>query len=215
VNILRFPSLPFDRIHEVLGHWSRLRRFFVSKPGRPKHIFQRHDPATLLQIWLDMRQAYVRSCAAEGKSEERAARWLDAMYDERRPHREQQLEIWNRWRMKSEDPHYRVRADGRVRLHSERCAMSAEDSGTLLTRALNEEWRQMEEVERGLHRWRRWCLARAKRQLRQEAADAKRRRLEEERGERARRAAREARWRAMNRRDITVGEIMRGRAQEP
>ena len=39
----------------------------------------------------------------KGRDEDDLARWLDAKYAERLPHRERQLEVWNSWQMRLED----------------------------------------------------------------------------------------------------------------
>ena len=80
---------------------------------------------------------------------------------------------------------------------------------------MNQEWHLLERIRVCLQKWRRLDAAGAKRRRQEEAASAKRRRREEllERAEqRLQRCQREARWRAMRRADITVGELLRGPA---
>ena len=239
---LRTACLPFKRIHEVMSLWEQTQKrlsmcwlgkshFMMAHDG---HLFRTFDPDTLREMWLAIRQG----CSGlKGREEADVGDSLDTRYAEQAPFRERQLKHWNMFRMNLEDPMIfekkaraarqrerramaaedkgTARKDRAAARQSERRAMAAEDSGTELTRSLNEEWFLLEQVKLCLQTW--WLLdaASAKRRRREEAASAKRRRQDvqlERAAQRFQRSQREVRWRAMNRPDITVEEMMRGPA---
>ena len=210
----------------------RMSMCWIGKSQPVGHLFRTHDPDTLREMWLAIRQGYIRSRRLKGREEENVGDWLDTQYAEQAPFRERRLEHWNTFHMNLEDPMNflkkarKRRAAARQR---ERSAMAAEDKGAELTRSLNEEWFLLEQIKVCLQTWRLLDAASAKRRRREEAASAKQQRQEEaasakrrrqevmlERAaQRFQRSQREARWRAMNRPDITVEEMMRGPAGAP
>ena len=196
-------------------------------------LFRTYDPDTLREMWLAIRQGYIRFCGLKGlkgREEADAGDWLDTHHAEQAPFRERQLEHWNTFHMSMslEDPMNFEKARKRraAARQRERRAMAAEDKDAELTRSWNEEWLLLERIKLCLQTWRLLDAASAKQQRREEAARTKRRRQEEaasakrrrrevllERAaQRSERSQREARWRAMNRPDITVEEMMRGPA---
>ena len=238
---LQTTFLPFNMIQEVMGLWEqtqkKLSTCWIGKSLTPPvgHLFRTYDPDTLMEIWLAIRQGCIRFCGLKrlkGREEAYVGDWLDTQYAEQAPFRERQLEHWNTFHMNLEDPMNfekearRRRAPARQR---ERRAMAAEDKDTELTRSLNQECFLLERIKLCLQTWQRLDAASAKRRRREEAASAKRRRQEEaasakrrrrevllERAaQRFQRSQREERWRAMNRPDITVAEMMRGPAGAP
>ena len=156
-------------------------------------------------------------------SEDRRCRLLDAQYAARRAREERQLEAWNTLRMAKEDPRVGLRAERRLQRRECR-AMASEDRRRRLRRtpqqiAEEQDSRMLRRVSQWLRRLgqvlekveRQAAAARAKESRReaQALAAAKRGRCQEEALERAaQRARREERWRWMNRRDITVGEML-------
>ena len=229
---LRTPFVPFDRIGDVMSAWRLTAGRFpamynlgrASRRGGPKvTFFHVHDPVTAADMWSGIRRSYMESWAAAGRDARHVADWLDAQYAAHRAHRERQLETWNMLRMASEDPHSSLRAERRWQRQECR-AMASEDRRRRLRRMRRTPEQIADELDSRLQRRvsqllrrlgqveRQEAAARAK-ESRQEAA-AKRGRCREEALERAaQRARREERWRWMNRRDITIGEMLREPAQ--
>ena len=232
---LHITCLPFKRIQEVLSLWEQTQKKLsmcwlgnsLGKSHRAPvgHLFRTYDPDTLREMWLAIRQGYIRSHGLKGREEADVGDWLDTLYAEQAPFRERQLEQWNTLRMNLEDPmnfEKNARERRAAARQRERRAMAAEDKDTELTRSLNQEWWLLERIKLCLQTWQLLDAASAKRRRREEAASAKQQRQEEaasakrRRLERAvqrfQRSQREARWRAMNRPNITVEEMMRGPA---
>ena len=90
----------------------------------------------------------------------------------------------------------------------------AEELDSRLLRRVSQWLRRLGQVEQQLERQAAAARAKESRREAQALAAAKRGRCQEEALERAaQRARREERWRWMNRRDITIGEILRESAQ--
>ena len=230
---LRVPFVPFDRIGDVMSIWCQTAGRFASmhrhrRFGPKWTFFHVHDPVTAADMWSAIRQSYTDSWVAAGRDAQHVADRLDAQYAARRAHRERQLETWNKLRMASEDRHISLRAEHRLRRQECR-AMASEDQrrrlrrtpqgiaeeldSRLLRRVL--QWlRRLGQVERQLERQAAAARAKESRQEAEALAAAKRARCQEEASERAaQRARREERWRWMNRRDITVGEMLQGQGE--
>ena len=196
------PRLPFSNIREVMSLWAQtVQRFWVGSGktnGEAGSLFQRFDPDKTQEMWLATRECYLRCHASKGPDDADLEGWLDKKYAERAGFRERQLENWNIFRMKMEDPkHGRNTRKTRMIYHRrrERQAMAAEDRVAERTRSLNQEWHLLERIRVCLQKWRRLDAAGAKRRRQDEAASAKRRRLEKAE-QRLQRSQREARWRA-------------------
>ena len=92
--------------------------------------------------------------------------WLEKKYAERAAFHERQLERWNIFRRKLEDPKhgYNTRKNRLFyHRHRERKAMAAEDGGAERTRSLKQEWHLLERIRVRLQKWRRLDAAGAKR----------------------------------------------------
>ena len=230
---LHLPALPCSRIREVMSLWEQaVKRFwksnkaFCSGSAAPGGLFHIYDPDTLREMWLAIRQCCVALHGWKGHDEADVVARLDAQYAGQAPFFERRLEAWNTYRMRVEDLGFRrrdpeatlqYRERYRQRLR-ERHAMAEEDGCSERTRLLNREWRLIEQVEACVCRLRRIEAASEWRRRVEEAAGTKRRRKEEalERAaRRSQRAEREARWRAMRRKDLTVGELLRGPSGAP
>ena len=203
------------------------------KNNRRFTFFHVTDPVTAADMWSAIRQTYTNSWAVAGQDARHVADWLDAQYAAHLAHRERQLENWNRLRMTQEERHRRRQRAAERRLQrqerqqerQERQAIASEDPRRRLRRTPQQiaeeldsrllrrvsQWlRRLGQVEGKLER--QAAAARAKEA--QALAAAKRVRCQEDALERAaQRARREERWRWMNRRDITIGEILQESAQ--
>ena len=194
------PRLPFSNIREVMSLWAQtVQRFWAGKTnGKAGSLFQRFDPDKMRKMWLAAHECYLRWHALKGPDGADLEGWLDKKYAERAAFRERQLEKWNIFHMKLEDPKHGYESRNmKLFFHRqrERQAMAAEDGGAERTRSLNQEWHLLERIRVCLQKWRRLDAAGAKRRRQDEAASAKRRRLERAE-QRLQRSQREARWRA-------------------
>ena len=260
---LTTPSVPFDRLDDVISVWCQTAGRFPSvkyreRFGPRRTFFHVYDPVTAADMWSAIRQSYTDIWAAAGRDARHMADWLDADYAAHRAHRERQLETWNMLRMTqeerhrldrvkrrrlserrheeqrerramaSEDRHISLRAERRLQRQECRAMASedrrrrlrrtpqqiAEELDSRLLRRVSQWLRRLGQVEQAERQLERKAAAARAKESRQALATAKRGRCQEEAVERAaQRARREERWRWMNRRDITIGEMLRESAQ--
>ncbi|CAE8676121.1 unnamed protein product [Polarella glacialis] len=206
----------------------------LSHRGVVRHgLLNRHSIADLEDNWHRFSALYIEACcglgeavnfdAASPRSREAVAKRLAALVEANSAHREKQLRAWNCRRMLQEDRLQRQVArterhallrDARTERHAllrDRRAMSREDRDEARRRKLPSELVQ--------HLVRRWELLQSRLQSqrqRQEAAvlqqELAKQRAAAKVELRRCRAEREERWRWMNRRDLTMADMLGQRA---
>jgi len=189
-------------LSEALLFVKRLSPYRVL-PGMNQHKLMRSGLLELEAEWKEVRACYVGICVAAGLDKEDVERKLQLREEARRPFRDLQVSLWNQRRMAGEELLQHQFEKEERRLERRNCkGMDLEDKSSRRRQHL--EMRNALRVRRLLSKLRRFVA----RQAAKKCASEGRRRRQHAVEERVLKAARVARWRAMNRRDLTMADII-------
>eukprot|EP00928_Gymnodinium_smaydae_P037192 TRINITY_DN25861_c0_g1_i1.p1 TRINITY_DN25861_c0_g1~~TRINITY_DN25861_c0_g1_i1.p1 ORF type:complete len:610 (-),score=54.03 TRINITY_DN25861_c0_g1_i1:38-1867(-) len=213
----KLPALYFgpNRIDEAMEAWRKLvhARGTTGRGGTPFWVYGSDDFALR---WTRLRTTYMDVIAMSGRNVSAVAAKLDAMEVKRLPMVERCIERWNRSRMAFEERSQRAVDLSLLKAQRrERACMAREDRlaqqnfrGTCGSRGrLGKGKTVMERVMKLLHTWKRRREVAAEREARRRAILVRQRsRLETAKH----RKRRDERWKWMNRRDLTMADLLSG-----
>jgi len=206
----------YHDVDRAVHAWKRLAQFRWRRGRRVDYALGAWSKDQLM--WPDFRKTLISISEEAGHCCDQTAARLDALYEQAQPYRERRVALWNRHAMAAEERRQRKLSILEVRL-SERSAQLSMAREDRLGRKWN-NWLRREEcmvarISRLLRHWRRLeSRQEAQEQRRQEARVEKavrQARALDRAAERQRAAERRERWKWMNRRDLTMDDLL-GRA---